>query len=87
MTYPITARRVRATNMKKVPCSCETCDQRRAHYETPEVMRQRVMVDVPDDYNGPAFCSIECAAYSGMLDKLPGFRKKVANDAETGRQP
>jgi hypothetical protein len=50
-------------------------------------MRQRVMVDVPDDYNGPAFCSIECAAYSGMLDKLPGFRKKVANDAETGRQP
>jgi hypothetical protein len=49
--------------MKKVPCSGPGCSDRRRHYESDEP-RGTIYVEVPDEYDGPAFCSIECWNYS-----------------------
>ena len=49
--------------MKKVLCSNPSCAGRRAHYERPEVNRRHQMVEVPETFEGRAFCSIECRVY------------------------
>jgi len=49
--------------MKKVPCSGPGCEKRRIHYERPDTPRGTVLVEVPDTYEGNAFCSIECYNY------------------------
>lgn len=49
--------------MKKVPCNGPGCETRRIHYESPETPRGIVLVEVPDEYEGNAFCSIECYSY------------------------
>ena len=49
--------------MKKVPCSCSTCGDRRSHYENPEPRGKPIMIEVPDDFQGFAHCSFECKAY------------------------
>jgi hypothetical protein len=46
--------------MKKVPCSCPTCGDRRSNYENPE---KPIIIEVPDDFQGFAYCSFECKAY------------------------
>lgn len=58
--------------MKKVPCHYHGCAGRRVHYESPEKLRDRVMIEVPDDFpeGKKAYCSIECAAYDGALGKV-----------------
>ena len=49
--------------MRQIPCSCPTCGDRRTHYENPEPRGKPVMIEVPDDFQGFAYCSIECKCY------------------------
>lgn len=46
-------------------CDGPGCDQRRVHFESPDVMRPRQKVEVPDDFpdDKPVFCSLECYYY------------------------
>jgi hypothetical protein len=38
------------------------------HYNgDPDDCRPRQTVEVPDDFSGDAYCSIECAAYDGIF--------------------
>ena len=48
--------------MKKLPCSGSGCSNRRKHYESMDP-RGIIYVEVPDEYEGKAFCSIECRVY------------------------
>lgn len=52
--------------MKSVPCTYKDCGLRRMHYET-EQLRGTQLVDVPDDFVGVRYCSIECAVYDGYF--------------------
>jgi len=58
--------------MKKVACHYHGCAGRRVHYERPDELRDRVMIEVPDDFPEAkkAYCSIECAAYDGALKEF-----------------
>jgi hypothetical protein len=49
--------------MKKIPCSYDGCSNRRIHHERPDEMRPHRMIEVPDDFEGNAYCSIECQMY------------------------
>ena len=51
--------------MKKVYCSYCKCGNRRVHFEKPDIARGPVLFEVPDDVEGPWFCSIECMSYAG----------------------
>jgi hypothetical protein len=56
--------------MKKIPCSYDLCGIRRTHWEKPDQLRGTpVLVEVPDDYTGRVYCSIECAAYAGEFKR------------------
>jgi hypothetical protein len=54
--------------MKAVPCSYADCGKRRIHWCEPETERGTQTVNVPIDYHGPAYCSIECACYAGAAE-------------------
>jgi hypothetical protein len=49
--------------MKQVPCAGPGCADRRVHFERPDTPRGIQMVEVPDDHEGLAFCSITCSLY------------------------
>lgn len=49
--------------MKLISCCCKTCQNRRKHYEEHDVNRYQQLVEVPDDFIGRAYCSIECMLY------------------------
>ena len=49
--------------MKNIPCSGPGCEQVAANYET-DRPRGVILIEVPDDYQGKAYCSIECRAYA-----------------------
>jgi len=61
------------TELEKGPkkirlCDGPGCDQRRIHFEYPDVMRPRQKVEVPADWPDEKpvfcfFCSIECSMY------------------------
>lgn len=53
--------------MKKVPCSYEGCKHYRIHHERPHEARGVVWVEVPDDHEGKAYCSITCAVLDGAM--------------------
>ena len=53
--------------MKKLPCSYKDCDQRRLHWSVPDESRPRQMVEVADDYEGDAYCSLTCAILDGKM--------------------
>lgn len=57
--------------MKQIECSGPYCPQRRIHYEDPFTPRGPQFIEVPDDYEGKAYCSIECAMYDGCFKKDP----------------
>lgn len=57
--------------MKKVPCSGPACKERRIHWERPDMLRGTVLVEVPDDFKGDAWCSITCAVMSGAMSLTP----------------
>jgi hypothetical protein len=50
--------------VKKVPCAWEGCSNRRPHWSEPYKRRQHRMIEVPADYEGKAYCSIECQMYA-----------------------
>lgn len=58
---------LRSSVMKIVECSYAECGGRRRHHEEPYEPRGVRHIEVPDDHMGPMFCSLECAAYAGML--------------------
>lgn len=49
--------------MKLVPCSYKGCSCRRPHHESLSDTRLHQMVEVRDDFEGKAYCSLECQAY------------------------
>lgn len=55
--------------MKKVPCAYKDCGERRAHWQTPDIKRGTVMIEVADDRpdDKPMYCSITCACLSGAM--------------------
>jgi len=56
--------------LKKVKCSYPNCYERRIHFQKPFTNRPHQTVDVPEDYEGNAYCSIECMMYHKvMLEK------------------
>lgn len=60
--------------MKTVPCSAPSaCKTRTVRGDDGEVecVGVRRAVEVPDDFEGQAFCSLECAAYAGVLKLRP----------------
>jgi hypothetical protein len=61
--------------MKKVPCSNTSCNQRRVHWSIPDEMRETVLCEVADDYNGKTFCSITCAIIAGYFSVTNGWIK------------
>jgi hypothetical protein len=50
---------------KFVACQGPGCSGRRAHFARPDTPRNVRMIEVPQDFSGRAFCSIECACYAG----------------------
>jgi len=48
---------------KLIDCSGPHCAERRIHHERPDTPRGIQSVRVPQNYVGPAFCSIECRMY------------------------
>lgn len=54
--------------MKKIQCLSPGCETKRRHYED-DSPRGPQFVTVEDDYNGPVYCSLECAMYAGKLKK------------------
>ena len=62
---------------KMIECSYEKCGERRLHWSSPETPQgERRKIEMPADYEGPVYCSIECAAYAKALvlyaNKQPG---------------
>ena len=53
--------------MKKIPCSYKDCDQRRIHFSIPDETRSHRMVEVKDDHEGDAYCSLTCAILNGKM--------------------
>lgn len=53
--------------MKEVSCSYEGCSDRRIHWSRPDEPRPRRIIEVPDDHEGPMYCSITCACYDGAM--------------------
>ena len=53
--------------MKKIPCSYKHCDQRRIHFTIQDENRPRQMVEVDDDFEGDAYCSLTCTILDGKM--------------------
>jgi len=53
--------------MKTIPCSYKDCDQRRVHFSIPDETRSHRMVEVKDDHEGDAYCSLTCAMLDGKM--------------------
>lgn len=45
---------------KRVPCAGPGCSDRRAHYTQQDTPRGTQWVEVPENYTGPAYCSVIC---------------------------
>lgn len=63
--------------MKKIPCNYEGCNKRRKHYTIQDEDRPTQMVEVNDDYESPAYCSITCAIMDGKMTVTEGPREEV----------
>ncbi len=44
----------------RVPCAYSKCPEYRAHHERPDEPRGIQWVPVPEDHQGPAYCSLTC---------------------------
>ena len=58
---------------KQVQCNYSGCGDRRSNYENPEPRGKPLMVEVPDDHDGPVYCSFECAIYDGAYSAKTGW--------------
>ena len=56
--------------MKKIPCNYKNCSSIRIHFTLPDVERGTQLVEVEDDYEGPAYCSFTCAILDGKLSVM-----------------
>lgn len=73
--------------MKQIPCSNDSCSNRRIHHEQQDVMRPHRMVDVEDDYPYlVAFCSITCACISGYYNVRTGWLKDPMTGEPTNKE-
>ena len=61
--------------MKTIPCSYKDCNQRRIHFSIPDENRPRQMVEVADDHEGDAYCSLTCAILDGKMTVENKHRK------------
>lgn len=68
--------------MKKIPCGNPDCSKRRPHHESMEDTRPHQQVEVKDDYQGKAFCSITCACYAGYFSVRDGWLKDPTKPEE-----
>ena len=55
--------------MKVVKCSFNGCINHKAHPTSTDYGKPVKTIPVSDHYNGPAYCSIECAMSDGALSK------------------
>ena len=53
--------------MKVIPCSYKNCGNRRAHFAIPDEDRGVQMIEVDEDYEGNAYCSLTCAMLDGKM--------------------
>jgi len=49
-------------DMKQIPCSGPGCSKVFTNHET-DLPRGVKLIEVPDEYQGKAYCSIECKVY------------------------
>lgn len=63
------------TKKKMVPCGNPSCNERRINWDRQDEMRSHQMCEVPEDYNGKAFCSFTCACYAGYFHMMKGWIK------------
>ena len=61
---------------KKIKCSGPGCENKRVHHERPDTPRGPQYLDVPEDYYGKAFCSIECQMYWDGTNKKAVWKRK-----------
>jgi len=61
--------------MKNIKCGNNTCWTRRPHHERPDETRSHQLVEVEDEYEGKAFCSISCACEAGYYHVRKGWIK------------
>ena len=54
--------------MKKIKCSGPDCENRRRHWCEPDTPRGPQYVEVQDDYEGKAYCSLTCAMLDGAIE-------------------
>ena len=54
---------------KTIKCGNRTCSERRVHHEFPNVKRKHRTIEVPNNYNGRTFCSLECKVYQHGAEK------------------
>jgi hypothetical protein len=53
--------------MKKVKCSGPGCSEKRVSWCNPDTPRGPQYVEVKEDYEGKAWCSITCAVMGGAM--------------------
>lgn len=68
--------------VKQIICSGPGCDNRRVHWMEPFTPRGPVKVIVPDDYEGPAYCSIECSLRAKYASAEGDIRAKSGERIE-----
>ena len=76
--------------MKQALCSYEGCSNRRAHWATPDVMRNHRKVEVADTFNENedlAYCSFECALLDGSFSLKKGVLRRKKSDPRPKKEP
>lgn len=69
--------------MKKIHCGNKNCRQRRIHFAEQEINRNHQLVEVEDDYEGKAFCSLTCAMLAGYFSATKGWIKNPEDSTES----
>ena len=67
---------VNPKSMKRVKCPAPGCAGKRIHHERPDTPRGPQYNDVPDDYYGLTFCSLECQMYWNGTNKKKIWKRK-----------
>jgi hypothetical protein len=56
--------------VKIVKCNYFGCANRKRNLNS-DKNRTAQDVETPDDFDGPAYCSVECAVYDGAITDVP----------------
>ena len=68
--------------MKYVPCSYDKCYLRRPHFLLQDEVRTQQMVQVADEYDGPAYCSYTCAIMDGKMSVKSDQKYDIPPDSK-----